>query len=96
MGQPSVPVHDDTEMPSGEGQEFCHPTLSFSWPRQSLSKPTSSREISLVLAICQWPFSLGFVDRKAEEDTMLLLHPKVPRHAGFPRGEHRGSRHRFL
>ena len=21
---------------------------------------------------------------------------KVPRHAGFPRGEHRGSRHRFL
>ena len=22
--------------------------------------------------------------------------PKVPRHAGFPRGEHRGSRHRFL
>ena len=24
------------------------------------------------------------------------LHPKVPRHAGFPRGEHRGSRHRFL
>lgn len=74
MGQPSVPVHDDTEMPSGEGQEFCHPTLSFSWPRQSLSKPTSSREISLVLAICQWPFILGFVDRKAEEDTMLLLH----------------------
>ena len=24
------------------------------------------------------------------------LHPKVPRHAGFPRGGHRGSRHRFL
>ena len=22
--------------------------------------------------------------------------PKIPRHAGFPRGEHRGSRHRFL
>ena len=22
--------------------------------------------------------------------------PEVPRHAGFPRGEHRGSRHRFL
>ena len=22
--------------------------------------------------------------------------PKVPRHAGVPRGEHRGSRHRFL
>ena len=22
--------------------------------------------------------------------------PKAPRHAGFPRGEHRGSRHRFL
>ena len=24
------------------------------------------------------------------------VNPKVPRHAGFPRGEHRGSRHRFL
>ena len=24
------------------------------------------------------------------------LGPEVPRHAGFPRGEHRGSRHRFL
>ena len=22
--------------------------------------------------------------------------PKIPPHAGFPRGEHRGSRHRFL
>ena len=55
MGQPSVPVHDDTEMPSGEGQEICHPTLSLSWPRQSLGKPPSSREISPVLAICRWP-----------------------------------------
>ena len=26
----------------------------------------------------------------------FLRPPKVPRHAGFPRGEHRGSRHRFL
>ena len=26
----------------------------------------------------------------------LSIDPKVPRHAGFPRGEHRGSRHRFL
>ena len=25
-----------------------------------------------------------------------LLRPPGPRHAGFPRGEHRGSRHRFL
>ena len=28
--------------------------------------------------------------------TAFLRPPKVPRHAGFPRGEHRGSRHRFL
>ena len=28
--------------------------------------------------------------------TIFLRPPKVPRHAGFPRGEHRGSRHRFL
>ena len=53
MGQPSVPLHDDMEVPSGEGQELCHPTLSFSCPPQSLGKPTSSRETSLVLAICQ-------------------------------------------
>ena len=26
----------------------------------------------------------------------FLRPPKVPRHAGFPRGDHRGSRHRFL
>ena len=26
----------------------------------------------------------------------FLRPPRVPRHAGFPRGEHRGSRHRFL
>ena len=25
-----------------------------------------------------------------------ILHPKVPRHAGVPREEHRESRHRFL
>ena len=28
--------------------------------------------------------------------TAFLRPPKVPRHAGLPRGEHRGSRHRFL
>ena len=28
--------------------------------------------------------------------TAFLRPPDVPRHAGFPRGEHRGSRHRFL
>ena len=27
---------------------------------------------------------------------LFLRPPEVPRHAGFPRGEHRGSRHRFL
>lgn len=73
MGQPSVPVHGDMEMPSG-GQEFCHPTLSLSWPHQSLGKPTSSREISLVLEISQWPFILNFVDRRAERPRKLLLH----------------------
>ena len=28
--------------------------------------------------------------------TAFLRPPKVPRHAGFPRGEHRGSRHHFI
>ena len=32
---------------------------------------------------------------ESEEELKSLL-MKVPRHAGFPRGEHRGSRHRFL
>ena len=38
-----------------------------------------------------------------KDDAVKVLHsicqqicPEVPRHAGFPRGEHRGSRHRFL
>ena len=34
--------------------------------------------------------------RATEVMTAFLRPPKVPRHAGFPRGEHRGSRHRFL
>ena len=50
-----------------------------------------------------WPISL--LCKGGGGHSVLLWHsvllspsslPKVPRHAGFPRGEHRGSRHRFL
>lgn len=56
------------EMPS-EGEELCDPILSLSWPCQSLGKATSSRESSLVPAICQRPLILNFVDKEAGRQT---------------------------
>ena len=34
------------------------------------------------------------LSREAPGEVPVLAPPKVPRHAGFPRGEHRESRHR--
>lgn len=60
------------EMPSGEGEELFHRTLSLSW-LQSPGRTTSSKETSLVPAIYQWPFILNFVDRGASEIKEVTL-----------------------
>ena len=39
---------------------------------------------------------MKWLDGITDSMAAFLRPPKVPRHAGFPRGEHRGSRHRFL
>ena len=38
----------------------------------------------------------GFQPVEAEDYDSAVNQLNEPRHAGFPRGEHRGSRHRFL
>ena len=64
----------------GDAIQPSHPLSS---PSPPAPNPSQHQVFSSESTLCmRWPKYWNFT--------------KVPRHAGFPRGEHRGSRHRFL
>ena len=74
-------VAKSLKIPPQLGKNHVVPT---SWQDEALARHGVSREV---------PCSA--LKGETVPDSLPAT-PKSPRHAGFPRGEHRGSRHRFL